>query len=119
MHDMKVERQVVSNRLRLAREAAGLSQGQAAVRLNMHRPSITEIEAARRRVSAEELAAFARLYSVSVGWLVGERSEMPDLEDPRLALAARQMARLKPTDLEQLLKLIASLPEGPTDCPAN
>jgi transcriptional regulator with XRE-family HTH domain len=110
MQPKESARQAVSDRLRAAREAAGLSQAQVAAQLNMHRPSVSEIEAARRKVSAEELAAFASLYSVSVGWLVGERPDSADVEDPRLALAARQMARLRPVDLDQLLRLIASLP---------
>src|SRR5260221_9781503 len=56
-------------RLRLAREQAGLSQGQVARLLGLHRTSVTETEAGRRRVTAEELAHLARIYGVSVAWL--------------------------------------------------
>jgi transcriptional regulator with XRE-family HTH domain len=51
----------IASRLRLARENAGLSQGQVAKKMNLHRPTVSEIEAGRRRVSAEELARFAEL----------------------------------------------------------
>jgi transcriptional regulator with XRE-family HTH domain len=51
----------IASRLRLARESAGLSQGQVAKKMNLHRPTVSEIEAGRRRVSAEELARFAEL----------------------------------------------------------
>ena len=49
------ERLEIAGRLRLARETAGLSQGQAAKRLGLHRPTVSEIEAGRRRVTAEEV----------------------------------------------------------------
>ena len=59
----------VASRLRMAREQAGLSQGQVAKLMKMHRPTISEIEAGRRKVSAEEIAQFSRLYDISVVWL--------------------------------------------------
>jgi transcriptional regulator with XRE-family HTH domain len=63
----------VAERLRIAREQAGLSQGQVARILGLHRPTISEIEAGRRRVTAEETATFARLYEVSVAWLTARK----------------------------------------------
>ena len=69
----------IASRLRLARENAGLSQGQAAKLLSMHRPTISEIEAGRRRVSVEELTLFARIYDVSIPWLSGTDEEDDDL----------------------------------------
>lgn len=98
----------VSERLRLARKQAGLYQGQVARLLNKHRPTISEIEAGRRRVTAEELAEFARLYEVSVAWLSGTESDDPDLDD-RVRLAARELAKLKPDDLERILQLLATM----------
>lgn len=106
-HDPK--RDVIRERLRIARERAGLSQAQTAKLMDMHRPSITEIEAGRRRVAAEELARFADLYGVSVVWLTGTRDNEPDLSDPRLALVARQLQRLKSEDLERVMHFIASV----------
>ena len=39
-------REQIAARLRAAREAAGLSQGQVAKLLKLHRPTVSEIEAA-------------------------------------------------------------------------
>jgi transcriptional regulator with XRE-family HTH domain len=99
-------RQAVAELLRKAREQAGLSQGQAAKLMDLHRPTISEIEAGRRRVSAEELAAFAKLYGVSVAWLAGAGQEQQMTED--VALAARQLERLRPEDRQRVLDLIRS-----------
>jgi transcriptional regulator with XRE-family HTH domain len=99
----------IAERLKEARKLAGLSQGHVAKILGLHRPSVTEMEAGNRRVSADELAQLARLYDVGVAWLLGEAPEMLDTQDPRLELAARELAKLKPDDLERLLKLLAAM----------
>jgi transcriptional regulator with XRE-family HTH domain len=96
-------------RLRLAREQAGLSQGQVAKLMGMHRPTISEIEAGRRRVQAKELAEFARHYRVSVRWLLGQEDEGDDVHAAKIRLAARQLARLKNDDLDLVMNLLASL----------
>lgn len=96
-------------RLRLAREQAGLSQGQVAKILQIHRPTISEIEAGRRSVSAEEVARFAEIYSVSLAWLVGSPQETPDPDQDRIELAARGLAKLKEHDLDRVLELLKSL----------
>lgn len=98
----------VANRLRLARQQAGLSQGQVARMMNMHRPTISEIEAGRRRVAAEELAEFARIYEVSVAWLTGSEGTDDEVDD-RVRLAARELAKLKPDDLDSVLRLLATM----------
>ena len=43
----KDKKSTIAARIRAAREAAGLSQGQVARKLKMHRPTISEIEAGR------------------------------------------------------------------------
>lgn len=96
-------------RLRAAREAAGLSQGQVAKLMGMHRPTISEMEAGNRRVTAEELAKLADLYDTKVTWLLGESPDRASTDDPKLQLAARELGKLKPDDLDRLLKLIAAL----------
>lgn len=101
----------IAARLRLAREQAGLSQTQVANVLGMHRPTISEIEAGRRRVQAEELRRFAELYSVSVAWLAGENVTG---HDAKVELAARELGKLKPEDLDRVLKLLGSLRETPS-----
>jgi transcriptional regulator with XRE-family HTH domain len=101
-------REQIANRLRTAREAAGVSQGQVAKLLNLHRPTISEIEAGRRKVSGEELTQFASLYGVSVEWLTSTSGEA-DPSDDRILLAARELSKMKDQDLDHLLSLLQML----------
>lgn len=99
----------IVERLRMAREAAGLSQGQAAKLMGMHRPTVSEIEAGRRRLAADELAEFAEKYGVSAAWVLGETDEGGKDVSDRIKLAARQLSSLKDEDLEKLMRLFRSL----------
>lgn len=101
-------KQQVAERLRTARGLAGLSQGQVAKLLSLNHPTISEAEAGRRDVSAQELARFADLYAVSTAWLMCNESEH-DSEEPRMRFAAREIAKLKSEDAEKLLKLVKAL----------
>lgn len=109
------KRALVASRLREARKMAGLSQGQVAKMLELHRPTISEIEAGNRRVSADELSKFAELYDVTVSWLLAETAEQLTTDDPRLQLAARELSKLKPDDLDRLLRLLASMRNSDAD----
>jgi transcriptional regulator with XRE-family HTH domain len=104
----------IAERIREARRSAGLSQGQVAKLMNLHRPTISEIEAGNRRVSAEELSTLANIFDVTVAWLVGEASETVETDDPRIQLAARELKKLKPEDLERLMRLLASMRSADT-----
>jgi transcriptional regulator with XRE-family HTH domain len=104
-----LRRSLIAERLREARKLAGLSQGYVAKILGLHRPSVSEMEAGNRRVSADEIARLAELYDVGVAWLIGEAPETIDAQDPRFELAARELTKLKPDDLERLLKLLAAM----------
>jgi transcriptional regulator with XRE-family HTH domain len=99
----------IASRLALAREQAGLSQGQVAKILGLHRPSISEAEAGRRSVSAEELTKLAEIYGVSVSWLACSETETPDPAQDRIELAARELAKLKKADLDRVLDLLSAL----------
>ena len=107
--DDVASRSAVATRLREARRLAGLSQGQVAKLLGVHRPTISEIEAGNRRVSAEELQRLSELYEVQVPWLLGEGAERSDVQDARVQLAARELSKLKPEDMDRLLSLLASM----------
>lgn len=98
----------IGARIRLAREMAGLSQGQVAKLIGLHRPSVTEIEAGNRRVSTDELEQFARHFDVTTSWLLGEEEET-ELHKARLQLAARELEKLKPEDLDRLLKVLTTI----------
>lgn len=111
------ERQaLIARRIREARKLAGLSQRQVADLLGLHRPSVSEIEAGNRRVTADEISQLAELFDVSVSWLLGRGEDALDPADPRVQLAARELRKLKPADLDRLLTLLAAMrdPTEPT-----
>lgn len=110
MTDSRSDRHaLVAGRLKEARKLAGISQGQVAKMLGLHRPSISEIEAGNRKVSADEVARLSEIYDVSVAWLLGDAPDTLDSTDPRLELAARELTKLKRDDLDRLLKLLAAM----------
>ena len=94
-------------KLRTARENAGLSQGQVAKILGIHRPTISEIEVGRRKVSSDELAEFSNIYDVSIQWLMSSE-ESSEFED-KVRLAARGLSRLKKKDLNVVINLLSTL----------
>lgn len=106
------DRDHIAAALRQAREAAGLSQGQAARRLGLHRPTVSEIEAGRRRVSAEELKAFADLYRVDVAWILSGGTASPAPVADEVLLAARRLSRWSDDDLGRLEELIRMIRRG-------
>lgn len=108
-------RTVLAKRLRMARGLAGLSQSQVADELGLHRPSVSEIEAGRRKVSAEELTRLADIYDVDISWLSGAEVETDDEVRARVELAARELAKLKPNDLDKLFDLLKALRRSQED----
>ena len=109
MSDASEKKQIIANRLREARKLAGLTQGQVAKKMNLHRPTVSEIEAGNRSVTAEELTRFADLYDVSLSWLAGEGAEKFDPHDDRVQLAFRELEKLRPEDLDKLLRALAAI----------
>lgn len=101
---------LLPTRLRDARTLAGLTQKQAAAILGVHRPTISEIEAGRRQVSAQELQKFAKAYDVSTSWLLGEGAD--DAYSDRVQLAARALGKLDQDDLDRLMSVLSSMRAG-------
>jgi transcriptional regulator with XRE-family HTH domain len=99
----------IGDRLRLAREMAGLSQAQVAKMLDLHRPSISEMEAGRRKISSDELITISQIYNVSVSWLTRAQEEETGKFQDRVELAARELSKLKPEDLDRVLQLLSAL----------
>ncbi|RWX81569.1 XRE family transcriptional regulator [Neorhizobium lilium] len=97
----------IADRIKEARQLSGLSQGQAAKMLEMHRPTISEIENGNRKVSATELAQFAEIYEVSINYLMGEGPDQMNPSDPKLQLAARELSKLSPDALNSLMRALA------------
>ena len=99
----------IVDRLKSAREQAGLSQGQVAKLLDMHRPTVSEIEAGRRRVTADELVRFSDIYGVSLDWLTGKVDESADMTDAQVSIVARDLSRLAKEDRDRVLSFIAAV----------
>lgn len=106
MVNLEAKRMEIAERLRAAREQSGLSQGQAANLLNLQRPTISEIEAGRRRVTAEEIGRFAEIYDVNAQWLIDNTAAVAD---PKVELAARELGKLKSDDLDMVLRLLRTM----------
>lgn len=106
-------------RLRELREALGLTQAAVAAKLGVHRPTISEIEAGRRAVTAEELYQLARLYGAPVSEILADspaqdheaadllalRCDDADAPEARLALRRFIADRRSEYELEELLGL--------------
>lgn len=110
-------REQVAARLREFREALGLTQAQVAEQMGVHRPTVSEIEAGRRALTAEELYLLAGTYGVSVSEVLSEappsadeaaellalRAEGPQTSGARLALKRFVSDRRAEAELEELL----------------
>lgn len=96
----------VGERLRWAREQAGLTQTQIARMLEYHRPTISQIEAGQRIVRPDEIARFASLYGVQEAWIIHGDPGLPTSQDARVEIAARELAKLRKEDLDTILKVI-------------
>lgn len=105
------QKQELAARLKEARRLSGLSQAQVAKMMEWHRPTVSQVEAAERSVSAEELRELSRIFDVSISWLLEGPSES-GMQEARLQLAARELQKLKPADLDRLLQVIASMRRG-------
>lgn len=96
----------IAERLKLARERAGLSQGQAARLLGLHRPTISTIESGERVVKASEINLFADLYRVDSDWLLTGKSSS---DEETIRLVARELSKLSGGDLAKVLSIVRSL----------
>lgn len=103
----QAEKLAVARRLAKARDFAGLTQKQVAGIMGIHRPTVSEIEAGRRRVSTNELMQFAEIYGVSTEWILGGGDSNGHRDT--IELAARELTKLKDDDLERVLNLLAAL----------
>ena len=116
---MALSREQIATRLRELRESLGITQAVVARELGVHRPAVSEIEAGRRAVTAEELYRLASLYGASVSELLAgtpaeadEAAELlalrcEDAESPgaRIALKRFVADRRAEFELETLLGL--------------
>lgn len=99
------DKEKIAARLKEARILAGLSQAQAADKMELPRPSISEIESGKRKVSADELVQFSNLYKVDTSWLLHEEN------DDDLKFAARELSKLSPEDRKKVLDIVKMFPK--------
>ena len=100
----------VGERLRIAREAVGLTQAAAAIGIDVARTTLLAIEKGKRRIRSAELQGLARLYDTSVNALLRRESVFVDLvpqfrklstsTDDAAGVAARLLADLVRAEVE-------------------
>jgi Zn-dependent peptidase ImmA (M78 family)/transcriptional regulator with XRE-family HTH domain len=98
---------MVSERLRLARENAGLTQAEVASKLNVARTTIVAIEQGQRRVRIDELRSFAKLYRTSVNALLRAEAVFVDMV-PQF----RRLHSKTDHEIEQAAKLLTHLAQA-------
>ena len=88
-------------RIKKARTELHLSQDYVAKFLEVNRTAIVEIESGKRKVSAEELGKFSKLFQISVDELLnGKSTDMP------VQMFARKFGALDESDQQEILNLI-------------
>tara|TARA_R110002012_G_scaffold159011_1_gene320647 strand:+ start:888 stop:1277 length:390 start_codon:yes stop_codon:yes gene_type:complete len=98
------DRQVLGERLRIAREYVGLKQEEVARHLAIPRSALSHVEAGQRKVDALELARMAKLYQRPVSWFTDEESPTEAELSGEVAHVARAAARLSPQDRGELAR---------------
>ena len=91
----------LGKRLKQAREYLELTQADVAKLIGVSRVVITNIELGTRKVSAEELLKFSKLY----GWTMEELLQGEKSEDKILAFV-RTFEELSKEDQEEIINLI-------------
>jgi len=99
-----------NHRLKLARERAGLSLGQAARILGLHREELQAIEAGA--APGEPLMSrLAGTYRVNIPWLCGEVPIKAEESALASVVCPPNWSRVSQHDKDEILTFMASLPE--------
>ena len=102
MSDERTMQDILSTRLKEAREYRGFSQEDIARYLGVPRSAISLIENGSRRVSATELSRLASLYQTTMESLTAQDSE--ESEPDSVRMVARAAAELSVTDRDEVLR---------------
>ncbi len=102
----------VGQRVREAREAAKMTQGELGERIGLTRASVTNIETARQNVQLHTLYAIADALQVGVNGLLPPTKEAPLGASPRLQQVLERAKRVRPTDRQTLEKLLSGVSPG-------
>lgn len=95
----------LAERLKYAREMAGLSQAQAAELIDAEFTTISRYETGLRQPRDQRLAELADTYKVSRDWLLTGAGLTPESEAKWRSL----MARFTPEDVEKVLGLLTAI----------
>jgi len=106
-NNLNSDRDKIAARIKEGRILSGLSQAQAAGKLGLQRPAISEIENSKRKVSAEEIIQLANLYKVDPSWLLLQEDE----NDEQTKFAARELGKLSQEDREKVLAILKMFPK--------
>jgi len=102
---MGLTHEALGNRLRAAREAAGLTQEEAAGALGVSRPTIAQMEAGKHKVTGLELVRLSELYGRPIAELLADEftqaaepilfRSLPEVRsDPKVKTAVREATAL-------------------------
>jgi Zn-dependent peptidase ImmA (M78 family)/transcriptional regulator with XRE-family HTH domain len=100
----------IAKRLRLAREAAGFRQSDAADRIGVARTTIVAIEAGQRRILSSELTKLARLYGTTANGLLRREAVHVDLA-PRF----RKLTRSSDGAVQEAVRLLCQVASAETE----
>ena len=94
------EQAKLAQKLKTAREEAGLSQEDVAEKLGLPRPAISQMENGNRKVQALELARLAKLYGKSLADFADEEPQ----DTSRLDALHRTAKDLSEKDRDEVLR---------------
>lgn len=100
MVDM-ITKQTLAERIKKFREDLGLSQEELASKLELLRPSISQIESGQRDISSLELAKLAKIFEISVDDLLSE-----DLEEKKRKISKKEFKFSKDKFKQVLLYIL-------------
>lgn len=117
--DVPTEPERLGQLLREARESLGLPQGAVADHLGIPRPSVSDMEAGRRKVTFLELKQLAVLYRRPISFFSGEQ-DYGDASDETTVELFRAASDLSEQDREQVLRFAQFLRDaGPARPPSR
>ena len=106
------DRSAIGAKLRECREYLGYSQDEVASTLGLSRSAISLIETGQRKIEVLELRRFSELYERPLSYFTNETFGEPALPSAVQALA-RQAAKLKESDLNELARFVEFLASRP------
>ena len=97
-------------RLRELRLKRGMTQKYVALTLGVKGPSVSNWESGKTTPTTENVAALAKLYNVSVDYLLGRDEEQPkSMEDSERQRYVSKLIEYTPAQLKELTDLAARL----------